>query len=246
MLISLALSFARQGNGQRATSWVTVARTLAPPLVTSLTCAFFHALLLETLILLYQLGYDVRRRLRATLSLCLKNTNVYNCLRPRVYTYLAFVKLLRGKTRDAHTAIARAMHFAQLYQQNLDIIRIKHCKRAWFTDKKPKNLLNRVLLPGKRVLTSKKIHSTLLEEEGEEAGLEGEVYTLPLLLNEAIRPGDSAHCTKTSNSAMDTKSKEEFTDIEKAGVAMVTITECDEQIVPETDSSVNLIIQSCA
>ena len=241
MLISLALSFARQGNGQRATSWVTVARTLAPPLVTSLTCAFFHALLLETLILLYQLGYDVRRRLRSTLSLCLKNTNVYNCLRPRVFTYLAFVKLLRGKTRDAHTALARAMHFAQLYGQDLDIIRIKHCKRAWFADKKPKNLLNRVLLPGKRALTSKKIHSTLLEEEGEEPGME--VYTLPLLFNETTLPDDSA---KHSNSGADTKSKEEFTDIEKAGVAMVTITECDEHIVPDTDSSVNLIIQSCA
>ena len=58
MLISLALSFARAGNGQRATSWVTVARTLAPPVISSLTCAFFHTLLLETLILLYQVKLE--------------------------------------------------------------------------------------------------------------------------------------------------------------------------------------------
>ena len=251
MLISLALSFARQGNGQRATSWVTVARTLAPPVISSLTCAFFHALLLETLILLYQMGYDVKRRLRATMKVCLRNMHVYNCLRPRVYTYLAFVKVLRGRTRDAHNAIARAMHFAQLYNQSLDIARIKHCKRAWFNQKKPKNILNRVLLPGKRALSSKKVH-TLLEDVSEEGEVEDRVYTLPLQHETLIRAHSVASLNrKVSSPSLDKRNEEgqgaEFTDIQNPGGGpMVTITECDEQIVPDTDSSVNLILTSNA
>lgn len=254
MLISLALSFARQGNGQRATSWVTVARTLAPPVISSLTCAFFHALLLETLILLYQMGYDVKRRLHSTLKVCLKNMSVYNCLRPRVYTYLAFVKLLRGRTRDAHTAIARAMHFAELYDQTLDIVRIKHCKRAWFGEKKPKNLLNKMLQPGKRALSSKKVH-TLLEDQVE-VGEEEEtskVYTLPLHLHNANLSEEAPSNPKISSSSQESKGKQnsssqEFTDIQNpiGGVGMGTIAECEELILPDTDSSINLILTSCA
>ena len=46
-----------------------------------------------------QLGYDVKKRLHSNLKLCLKSSEVYNCLRPRVYTYLAFVKSLQVSKR---------------------------------------------------------------------------------------------------------------------------------------------------
>lgn len=60
----------------------------------------------------------------------------------------------QGKTRAAHTALTRALHFARLYNQNLDIVRVEACKIAWLDTHKPKKLLD-------RVLTSRRVHSQL-------------------------------------------------------------------------------------
>ena len=242
MLISLALSFARQGNGQRATSWVTVARTLAPPLITSLTCAFFYTLLLETVILLYQLGHDVWPRLKSLMKLCLKNTRVYSCLRPRVYTYVAFVKVLRGKSRDAQVFLTRAMHFAELYSLELDVLRIKKCKRKWFEGKKSKNLLN-------KLLSSRKIH-TLLEDEIEDApegDEENSVFCMHIIEQTPIQKTTSTSSAISLSRKIKTNS-EEFSDIQESTPIctsqMGTINEAEEpgSGFLETDSSVSLII----
>ena len=247
MLISLALSFARQGNGQRATSWVTVARTLAPPVISSLTCAFFYTLLLETLILLFQLGHDVWARLRVLMKLCLKNTSVYNCLRPRVFTYVAFIKVMRGKTRDAQAYLSRALHFAELYKQQLDVLRIKQCRKIWFEGKKPKKLFN-------KLLSSRKIH-TLLEDEGDESP-EGEEEMTVFCLQIEQTPSQKAARSTSDVSARKAKTyseMEEFTDLQEPAPVrtsqMGTISEGEEGgsgLLIDTDSSVSLDMSQCS
>ena len=181
MLISLALSFARQGNGTRATSWVTVARTLAPPQIGNLTCAFFHTLLFETLILLLQMGFDVKRRLKSVHHSCVELCETYHCLRPRVYSYIAFLYWIKDKYTQSHRTIIRACHYADSYSQHYDKDRLKQCKESWyFAHTQPKNLLNRVLL-------SKRVHTEMTEEDIlplSDMGMSGlpcrKIYTIPV------------------------------------------------------------------
>jgi len=119
--------------------------------------------------------------------------------------------VLDRKNSAARNILARALNIAQVYQINLDIIKLKRCQSTWFRQKKTKNILN-------RVLTDKKVH-TLLEEEDEE---NEKVYTMPVIRLKSV---------------IEEKKEEE-------GQEMSRISEEDVSDTENSDSSVYLISKS--
>lgn len=134
----------------------------------------------------------------------MKLSNVYTCVKPRVLQCFAFLKVLDRKNGAARTILARALNIAQVYQINLDIIKLKRCQNTWFRQKKTKNLLN-------RVLTDKKVH-TLLEEEEVEG--DDKVYTMPVIRLKAVSSTEEKKEKEEEGREMSRISEEGGSDLE--------------------------------